>query len=566
MNAIKRSFSKLQKPTNKSVPQGYKLLTEGSAQVLYYHNKDNMHNSQWDMKVPTNLITNHKKLKKLTRKEKNEARDTVFYNPAQEFNRDLSIMCISEYGKQLQERRELKDCWKGLKILEALAATGLRSCRYMKEISVDVWKILSNDWDPTAAELIKKNFEYNDIDKNKTEITAIDAIDLMYERRKLKDLYDVIDLDPYGTALPFLDSSIQAMKDGGLLCATFTDTAVLCTSKPHICYYKYDSVTTHQEHCHEFALRMVLHTIATIANRYQKQIFPMLSLTADFYIRLFVRVGSEDESVLHCHDSVVNTSYVFQCTQCQNFHLHKIGRSRGANTKHKKNITSEEQSQRDRHHDTKFSLNPLTIPSKCEVCDSSMVIGGPIWTGEIHDSEFIEFLLKRSDDWKHLATYERIKKTIKGIQKEMEIGNYPLSMNYNQICSRIRASSIAKKHIYAAFYSLGYNIVQTYYNPYLYKTDAPHKTVYDIFKAWKVKSLEGTKRSLLDNCSNIAKVILNKPLEINPDFEYNLSQIEADLKKNRVRYSRNPPGWGPGTRATSHPRSQNHQSGVNEVK
>ncbi len=82
---------------------------------------------------------------------------------------------------------------------------------------MDVQKILSNDWDPEAAGLIKKNFAFNDIPEEKTEVTAMDAIDLMYERRKLKDLYDVIDLDPYGTASPFLDSTIQAIENGGLL-------------------------------------------------------------------------------------------------------------------------------------------------------------------------------------------------------------------------------------------------------------------------------------------------------------------------------------------------------------
>lgn len=87
----------------------------------------------------------------------------------------------------------------------------------MKEVGVDIKKILSNDWDPEAARLITKNFEYNGIPLEKTQVTAMDALDLMYERRKERDFYDVIDLDPYGTAVPFLDSCIQAIEDGGLM-------------------------------------------------------------------------------------------------------------------------------------------------------------------------------------------------------------------------------------------------------------------------------------------------------------------------------------------------------------
>jgi tRNA G26 N,N-dimethylase Trm1 len=35
-----------------------------------------------------------------------------------------------------------------------------------------------------------------------------DAIDLMNMMRKEKTFFDVVDLDPYGTAVPFLESSI----------------------------------------------------------------------------------------------------------------------------------------------------------------------------------------------------------------------------------------------------------------------------------------------------------------------------------------------------------------------
>lgn len=152
----------------------------------------------------------------------------------------------------------------------------------------------------------------------------MDAWDLMYQKRKDKEFYDVVDLDPYGTAVPFLDSAIQALGDGGMLWVTWTDTQVLWASKPHTWFYKYGGVTTHKKNWHEFALRLLLHTIASTANKYSKQIIPMLSLTADFYVRLFVKIVYKP---ILCHDSVVNTSLVFQCTNCQSFHFHPMGSS-----------------------------------------------------------------------------------------------------------------------------------------------------------------------------------------------------------------------------------------------
>lgn len=40
------------------------------------------------------------------------------------------------------------------------------------------------------------------------------------------------------------------------------------------------------------ALRLVLHSLATSAARYGRYIEPLLSLSIDFYVRIFVRVRS----------------------------------------------------------------------------------------------------------------------------------------------------------------------------------------------------------------------------------------------------------------------------------
>lgn len=53
----------------------------------------------------------------------------------------------------------------------------------------------------------------------------------MYSRRTPSTRVDVVDLDPYGSASPFIDSAIGAIADGGLLCVTCTDLAVLAGSQ-----------------------------------------------------------------------------------------------------------------------------------------------------------------------------------------------------------------------------------------------------------------------------------------------------------------------------------------------
>jgi hypothetical protein len=50
---------------------------------------------------------------------------------------------------------------------------------------------------------------------------------LMYEHRHPAKRVEVVDLDPYGTAAPFIDGAVQCVTDGGLLAVTCTDLAVL---------------------------------------------------------------------------------------------------------------------------------------------------------------------------------------------------------------------------------------------------------------------------------------------------------------------------------------------------
>jgi tRNA (guanine26-N2/guanine27-N2)-dimethyltransferase len=125
-----------------------------------------------------------------------------------------------------------------------------------------------------------------------------DACTLMYSRRAPKDRVDVVDLDPYGTAAPFVDAAISCIADGGLLAVTCTDLAVLAGSNyPEKCFSNYGGVCVNAEYSHEVALRLVLNSLAQTAARYGRYITPLISLSIDFYVRLFVRVDSKPVEV-----------------------------------------------------------------------------------------------------------------------------------------------------------------------------------------------------------------------------------------------------------------------------
>lgn len=103
---------------------------------------------------------------------------------------------------------------------------------------------------------------------------------------------------------------------------TATDMAVFSGSSPEACYVKYGSIPLKAKSCHEMAIRILLHTIESTANRYGKYITPLLSVSADFYIRVFLRIYT---SPYLCKRTSSKQSWVYQCTGCDTLTLQPLG-------------------------------------------------------------------------------------------------------------------------------------------------------------------------------------------------------------------------------------------------
>lgn len=267
----------------------------------------------------------------------------VFYNPVQEFNRDMSIASIKTWASIF--RQETKTSWykrvekrirteKNLgaeetvipkfTILEALAASGLRSIRYALEMQDELDWIMTNDMSEDAVKSIKRNAAHNGLSEERLRPNQGDACDVMYARRaSTQKHFEVVDLDPYGTSIPFLDAAIQCVADGGLLCVTCTDLAVLAGNYPETCFAKYGGIPlNNSDFCHESALRILLNAIQTSAGRYRRYIVPMMSCSIDFYIRIFVRVFT---SPAEMKKACTKTMMAFRCVGCKTFHTMPLG-------------------------------------------------------------------------------------------------------------------------------------------------------------------------------------------------------------------------------------------------
>ncbi|XP_052864542.1 tRNA (guanine(26)-N(2))-dimethyltransferase [Anopheles cruzii] len=478
----------------------------------------------------------------------------VFYNPVQEFNRDLSI-CVLNTFSRIYQREKLQEQQRngtiapdngtvvvplaagvrhesGLRILEALSATGLRSIRYAKEVR-GVREVIANDLSKSAVESIEQNVKHNGLE-NLITPSFNDAMTLMYMSTKPDQRFTAIDLDPYGHPSRFLDGAVQSVEDGGLLLITATDMAVLAGNTPEACYVKYGSVPLKTKACHEMALRILLRCLETTATRYGRYIRPLLCISADFYIRVFVRIYSGQYA---CKKSSSKQAMVFQCTGCESFTLQPLGVL-------KPNPTEANPKQ------IKFGLptGPF-VGSRCEHCNHQHHMGGPIWSAPLHDEEFLAELAHtvEGEEATHLTTIRRICGTLSVIREELP--DVPLYYTLDRLCGILKLESISMLKFRSALLHAGYRVSYSHANRTSIKTDAPIGVLWDILRCWHrahpVKAdrfLEGVPLS----------AILAKP----PSRDYDLDELHPEAnppsrKESMMRFQENPtPHWGPGTRAT----------------
>merc|ERR1719309_123138 len=453
----------------------------------------------------------------------------VFYNPVQEFNRDLSTAVIQAHAAQHLDVVDLKAgdvCEEGITVLEALAASGLRSIRFAKEIQ-GLKSVIANDWSKQATESIRRNVDHNKVDKIVTPHNG-DASLLMYQHRQPKSRFNVIDLDPYGSPTPFLDSAVQAVTDGGLLCVTATDMAVLCGNSPETCYTKYGAIALKTRSCHEFALRILLQCLESHANRYGRYIEPLLSLSIDFYCRVFVRVHSGQAK---CKQSTSKLGHVYQCTGCESLTVHPLGRL----------LTHKNGSQ------IKYSLpTGPPVDRNCSFCENSHHQGGPIWIGPIHNQNFVRDLLDSLDEEK-FQTYPRMVGMLTMVLEELL--DVPLYYELSRVCNIVKLSQGKITLYLSAILNAGYRVSLTHANKHGIKTDAPNSFIWAMMRAWSRK--EGRTKSNLSEGSPGKKIMeINCEVDEVVNFDEHPEANPESRKNSLKRFQMNPEAnWGPKMRS-----------------
>ncbi|KAL3144470.1 hypothetical protein ABBQ32_004211 [Trebouxia sp. C0010 RCD-2024] len=487
--------------SGREVPDGYKVRTEGKGSILQKGND-------------------------------------VFYNPAQVVNRDISIAVLRYFVKQRQleaqkgtaakSKNRVKggvtakvateeDKVDGIKILEGLAASGLRSIRYALEVE-GTGRVDANDLDSDAVEAMKRNILYNGPEaEQRMRPLQGDARVIMLQSPLA---YDAVDLDPYGSPTQLLDSAVQAVAEGGLLLVTATDMAVLCGNNGEACWGKYGSYPLHRSYCHEMALRILLAAIEGHANRYKRHIVPMLSLSVDFYVRVFVRIYTSPAVV---KDSGSKLMYVYQSQGCDSFYPQRVGRKiqKSGGLKYMPGVGP-------------------AVPQQCPETGANFLMGGPFWADPIHNMDWVHGILKSVQD--NRQQYPACNKVISHLTAvSEELVDVPLYFSLHDVCKTVKCTPPKADVLRSALINAGFRVSSTHANPLGVKTDAPFSAVWDIIRCW----VQDHPVKAHDAASYAGKLLAKQP-----ELKANFSRAQgagSNAKANKVaRFLPNPEAnWGP---------------------
>ncbi len=271
----------------------------------------------------------------------------VFYNPLMKFNRDISVLLINALGQDLRAA-------------DPLAGSGVRAIRFLKECK-NVKEVYANDVSKEAVENMTKNAKLNDV---KFSISNMDANRFLLESTG----FDYIDVDPFGSPNPFLQSAIIRLSRESILAVTATDTAPLSGTYPEACLRKYWAKPMNNYLMHEVGLRILIRKVQLVGAEMEKALVPIFSYSKDHYFRIFFRCEKHKSAV----DKVLEQhGYLVHCDSCLDRWVSKDIFSKKCKKNHK------------------------------------IDYAGPLWLGNLWDEKLAERMLKLNKD-KETAEFLKI--------------------------------------------------------------------------------------------------------------------------------------------------------------
>lgn len=302
------------------------------------------------------------------------SRMEVFYNPHMRENRDISLLLL------------LTIPFEGLRVCDPMGASGVRLLRMLLETN-KVERAIYNDLNQRAVEFFRRLLESNNIGKEKVEIYQEDACLLM---RKLRSLH-YVDVDPFGSPVPYLESSIIPLSRYGILAVTATDTSVLSGTYPKTCIRRYGSMPLlSAEFYHEVGIRILIKKVVEEGAKMDYALRPIFSYSYRHYFRVFFQkdLGPKRTDAL-----LQKLGYLLYCDRCL---------FRG-------------------------SVVLEALVHVCPHCGNRLLVAGPLWLGDLWDRELVENMWQMRGIVNISESTNKLLKRIREESKLQTVGFYTIS-------------------------------------------------------------------------------------------------------------------------------------------
>jgi len=340
------------------------------------------------------------------------AGDGVFYNPTQELNRDVTVAALGAYA----EREPRASTY-----LDAMAASGIRGVR----AAAAGFDVTCADLDPNAVALARENLERNRL---AGEAVERDVNALLHES---ETVFDVVDLDPFGTPIPFADAAFANARS--LVCVTATDTAPLCGAHQRSGIRTYSTLPQNTEYHPEMGLRVLLSALIRTAARYDTAAVPILSHVTRHYARTYLQLDSRATSA---DDLVEELGYVHHCEDC----LHRT-------------------------HERGLIAHP---PESCGVCGGPRILtAGPIYLGGVADPAFARAVRDHVTD--DMGEAARARRLLDAVAAELDT---PTHYDQHRLCKQWSRSAVGMDEFVDALREAGFSATRAHYSGTAFKTDA----------------------------------------------------------------------------------------------
>jgi tRNA (guanine26-N2/guanine27-N2)-dimethyltransferase len=300
--------------------------------------------------MPKSETVTEGKVKLLVSKGKLTKQLPVFYNPAKEFDRDLSVLFLRATKKKT--------------VLDLMAASGARGIRLAKEAGA---KVVYNEISKEALKFLKKNLKLNKLEK-KSKIFNMDANRFL---GKSEEKFDFIDIDPFGSPINFVFNSVKRLDKEGILAVTATDTAPLFGVYKYKCMKKYGSMPCHTKISHELGIRILAKAVIELGAKWNVSLTPIFSHATHHYYRIYFQHKRS-----HVDELMKKIGFIHFCEKCGN----------------------------------RFASG-FNFQQKCS-CGGRLHSAGPLYLGNLWNPELIEEMDKAETELKWGTKYRKFFRTL----------------------------------------------------------------------------------------------------------------------------------------------------------